>query len=187
MFIRTHFWSTVSKRGTQHADSFLIPKCWFNMLQTHSFNMFITSAISLTFIWWSCRTIWWTFAMFSTIVAVFGRPERSLSPKLLQPRLNSAAQNFTVVNDSAEFPYTESNSSLIFVGVLPFKNKYLVTARYSILSSTHSNDCYVITARPKRLKLWWLTVNRWTTKFTSSHLRVLLSSCWSRKVFGPPS
>src|SRR5436190_18601991 len=98
--------------------------------------------------------------MFSSVVAVFGRPEHSLSPKLLQPRLNSAAQNFTVVNDGAESPYTESNSSLICVGVLPFKNKYLMTARYSILfifiktlTSTHSNDCYIITARPKWLKL----------------------------------
>src|SRR5436190_13574311 len=99
--------------------------------------------------------------MFSSVVAVFGHPERSSSPKILRPRLNSAAQNFTVVNDGAESPYTESNSSLICVGVLPFKNKYLMTARYSILSiftqrltSTHSNDCYITTARPKWLKLW---------------------------------
>ena len=105
--------------------------------------------------------------MFSSVVTVFGRPERSSSPKLLRLCLNSAAQNFTVVNDGAEFPYTESNSSLICVGVLPFKNKYLMTTRYSILSSTHSNDCYITTVRPKWLKLWWVTVNRWTTKFTS--------------------
>ncbi|CAH1389960.1 unnamed protein product [Nezara viridula] len=72
--------------------------------------------------------------MFSWVVAVFGRLERSSSPKLLQRRLNSAAQNFTVVNDGAEPPYTESNLFLICVGVLPFKNKYLMTARYSILS-----------------------------------------------------
>ena len=43
--------------------------------------------------------------MFSSVVVVFGRPERSSSPKLLRPRLNSAAQNFTVVNDGAESPY----------------------------------------------------------------------------------
>ena len=155
------------KRGTQRADSFLMPKRWFNMWQTRSFDMFITSAISLNLIRRSSSTIWWTLAMFWSVVAVFGRHERSSPPKLLRPRLNSAAQYFTVVNDGAESPYTESNSSLICVGVLPFKNKYLVTARYSILSSTHSNDCYITTAHPKRLKLWWVTVNRWTTKFTS--------------------
>src|SRR5436189_6488481 len=88
--------------------------------------------------------------MFSSVVAVFGRSERSSSPKLLRSRLNSAAQNFTVVNDGVESLYTESNSSLICVGVLPFKNNYLMTARYSILSifiktltSSHSNDCYI--------------------------------------------
>ena len=32
---------------------------------------------------------------------IFGRPEPSSSPKLLRPRLNSAAQNVTVVNDGA--------------------------------------------------------------------------------------
>ncbi|GFT05326.1 hypothetical protein TNCV_123551 [Trichonephila clavipes] len=36
--------------------------------------------------------------MFSSVVAVFGRPKRSSSPKLLQPRVNPIAQNFTVQN-----------------------------------------------------------------------------------------
>ncbi|GFX49273.1 hypothetical protein TNCV_3333911 [Trichonephila clavipes] len=40
------------------------------------------------------------------LVAVIGRPERTSSPKLLRPRLHSAAQNFTVVNDGAESSYT---------------------------------------------------------------------------------
>ena len=38
--------------------------------------------------------------------------------------------------------------------VLPFKNKYLLTAQYSILFSTHSNDCYITTAHSKWLKLF---------------------------------
>ncbi|GFV41678.1 uncharacterized protein TNCV_3628291 [Trichonephila clavipes] len=98
--------------------------------------------------------------MVSSVVVVFGRPGRSSSPKLLRPRLNSAAQTFIVVNDDAESPYTESTSSLICVGVLPFKNKYLMTARYTILSiftktltSTPSNDCYITSARPRWLNL----------------------------------
>ncbi|GFU34173.1 hypothetical protein TNCV_3199651 [Trichonephila clavipes] len=62
---------------------------------------------------WSSSTIWGTLAMFSSVVAIFGRPERSSSPKLLQPRLNSAAHNFAEVNNGAESPNTESNSSLI--------------------------------------------------------------------------
>ena len=70
---------------------------------------------------------------------------------------------------------------------IAFKNKYLVTARYSILFWTHSNDCYITTARPKWLKLWWVTVNRWTTKFTSFNLRMLLSLCWGQKLFRPLS
>ena len=143
--------------------------------------------LSLSLIRRSSITIWWTLAMFSSLIAVLRRPERSSSPKLLRPRLNSAAQNFTVVNDGAEFPYIEFNSSLICVGVLPFENKYLMTPRYSILSSTHPNDCYITTARPKWLKLWWVTANRWTMKFTSFYLRMLLSSCWGRKLFRPPS
>ena len=126
-------------------------------------------------------------ATFSSIVAVFGRPESSSSPKLLRPRLNSAAQNVTLVNAGVKSPYTQSNSSLICVGELPFKNKYLMTARYSILSSTHSNDCYITTVRPKWLKLRWVTVNRRTTKFTSFYLRVLLSSCCGQKLFRSPS
>ncbi|GFX56263.1 hypothetical protein TNCV_2241971 [Trichonephila clavipes] len=108
--------------------------------------MFITSAISLKLFRWSSSTMWGILAMFSSVVAVFGRPERSTSPKLLRPRLNSAAQNFSVVNEGAESPYTESNSLLIYVGVLPFKNKYLMPTRYLSLSlftktltSTHSN------------------------------------------------
>ena len=149
-----------SKRGTQRADSFLMPESWCNMWQTRSLDIFITSAISLTLIRRSSSPIWWTLAMLSSAVAVFGRPERSSSPKLLRPRLNSAAQNFTVVNDGALSPYTVSNSTLICVGVLPFKNKYLMTARYSIfsiftktLTSTHSNDCQLKTARPNWLQL----------------------------------
>ena len=117
--------------------------------------MFITSVISLTLFRRLSNINWWTLAKFSSVVAVFGRPKRSSSPKLLRPRLNSAAQNVSVVNDGAE-------------------------------SSTHSNDCYITTARPKWLKLWWVTFNRWTTKFTSFYLRVLLSSCWGLKLFRPP-
>ena len=149
-----------------------------------SFDIFITSVISLTLIRRAFSTIWWTLAMFSSVVAVFGCPERSSSPKLLRPRLNSPAQYFTVVNDGAESPYTESNSSSICVGVLSFKNKYLMTDRYSILSPTHSN---ITTVRPKWLKFWWVTFDRWITKFTSFYLRILLSSCWGPKLFRPPS
>lgn len=47
-------------------------------------------------------------------------------------RLNSAAQYFTSRNDDAVSPYTASNASLICIGVLPFKDKYLMTARFSI-------------------------------------------------------
>ncbi|GFY36250.1 hypothetical protein TNCV_4846221 [Trichonephila clavipes] len=53
--------------------------------------------------------------MFSSVVAVFGRPERSSSPKHLQPRLNSAARNFTVVNDEVGKPIDE-NSACVEVG-----------------------------------------------------------------------
>ncbi|KAG7301491.1 hypothetical protein JYU34_014457 [Plutella xylostella] len=98
--------------------------------------------------------------MLSSVIAFFGRPERSSSPKLLRPRFNSAAQNFTVVNDGEDSPCTESNSSLICVGAFPFKNEYFKTPRYSIfsifsemLTSTHSNDCKIKTARQKWLKL----------------------------------
>ena len=49
-----------------------------------------------------------------------------------------------MVNDGAQSPNTESNSSLISVGVLPFKNKYLMTARYSTSSQVTENDGEIV-------------------------------------------
>ncbi|GFX20658.1 transposable element Tcb2 transposase [Trichonephila clavipes] len=60
--------------------------------------------LSLTLIRWSSSTIWWTLVMVSSVVAVFGRPERSSSPKLLRPRLNSTTQNFTVTGSAGQRP-----------------------------------------------------------------------------------
>ena len=50
------------------------------------------------------------FVVGAVILLTEVRHERSSSPKLLRPRLNSAAQNFTVVNDGAE-----SNSFLMSI------------------------------------------------------------------------
>ncbi|GFT72654.1 hypothetical protein NPIL_195341, partial [Nephila pilipes] len=36
------------------------------------------------------------------MVTVLGRPERSLSPKLVLPHLSSTVQKFSMVNDGAE-------------------------------------------------------------------------------------
>lgn len=64
-------------------------------------------------------------AMLLLVEAVFKRLERH------QP-LNSASQSFTLVNDGAGSPYTASNLSSIYLGVWPFKSKFLMTARYLI-------------------------------------------------------
>lgn len=76
-------------------------------------------------------------AILSTIsgtVTSFGRPGRSSSIMLVRPRLNSAVQYLIVYNEGVGSPYTASNSVLISPLFFPFKNKYLITARISILS-----------------------------------------------------
>lgn len=50
-------------------------------------------------------------------------------------------------------------------------------------TSVNSNEYYVTTASSKWLKLWKLTLNRWTTEFNIFHLRVLPSLLWDRKHF----
>ena len=148
------------------------------MTNTRSFDMFITSVISLTLIRQPSSTIWWTLAMFSTVVAVFGRPERSSSPKLLRPRLNSAAQNVTVANDGAEsLPLYRIQLSFdlrirIAFQKPMFNDSLVLNFILNSLKRLLHNNC-----ASKWLKLWLVTVNRWTTKFTSFYLRVLLYLC----------
>lgn len=69
---KMHFWSSVSKRGTQRAVNLRMPNSSVNIWQIRSFDMFRASAISLILIRWSFRTIWRTFSMSSVAVAVIG-------------------------------------------------------------------------------------------------------------------
>ena len=55
------FWSTVSKRSTHFEDSFLIDKCSCKMVNTLSFDMFNSSAISCNFNLQSTKTNLWSF------------------------------------------------------------------------------------------------------------------------------
>ena len=64
----------------------------------------------------------------------FGLPERGASAALVQPRLKSATQVFTVENEDADSPKVASNSALISVGDKPLIWKYFITARISIFS-----------------------------------------------------
>ncbi|GFS51126.1 hypothetical protein TNCV_3532451 [Trichonephila clavipes] len=41
--------------------------------------------------------------------------------QLVRPRLNSATQYFTIVNEEADSPRVESSSEFILVGLRPFK------------------------------------------------------------------
>lgn len=96
----------------------LVRKCfrsWLNFDSIHDKHVVWTYS-------WPFSTIRWTFATLLSVVAVSGRPERSLSPKLVWPHLNSTSKNFTVVNDGADSPYTASNSSLLCVSVLRSKS-----------------------------------------------------------------
>ena len=68
------------------------------------FQMPIVSAISRTFICRSSNTISYTCSMISGIVALFGRPLRGSSSRLVRPRLNSAA-HFLIVEKKEKSPH----------------------------------------------------------------------------------
>lgn len=62
-----------------------------------------------------------------------------------------AAQNFTMVNNGEKSPYTESNSSSIcitFQKQIFYDSSIPISSIFiKILTSTHSNDCQIKTAR----------------------------------------
>jgi hypothetical protein len=69
--------STVSKRGTYLADSFVIPKYSCTIFCTGSDEMPTISTISLIFIRRSANTISWILWIISSVVTSIKRPERS--------------------------------------------------------------------------------------------------------------
>jgi len=71
---------------------------------TRSFEMHIVSAISRTFIHRSSNTTSCTCLMVSGVVALFGRPSRGSSSRLLRPCLNSSAHFLIVENEGEESP-----------------------------------------------------------------------------------
>ena len=72
-------WSTVSKRGTYLADSFLMPKHSCKMYHTRPTKMFTVPLNSRTFNRRSLSTMLWILSIISWEVTSFGRPGRSAS------------------------------------------------------------------------------------------------------------
>ena len=89
MITRLRFWSAVSKRGIDLADSFLMPKFSCRMFRTHSFLMFTISTISLAFTLRLANTISWILFNISSVVTSTGPPERGASLVLVRPHRNS--------------------------------------------------------------------------------------------------
>ncbi|GFU80125.1 hypothetical protein TNCV_580051 [Trichonephila clavipes] len=117
--------------------------------------MFITFAISLTLIHRVSGTIWLTLMMFSLVVAVFVRPERSSSPKLLRPRSNSAAQNFTVIIDGAKRAHTQDPTHLRFADEAHFwLNGYVNKQNCRIWSEANPQVYVESPLHPEKLTVW---------------------------------
>jgi hypothetical protein len=102
--MRVRFLSAVSKRGTHLAQSFFISSPSCKIYPTRSFEMPIVSAILRTFIRWSSNSISCTCSMISGVVALFGRPSRGSTSRLVRPRLNSAVHFLIVENEGEESP-----------------------------------------------------------------------------------
>ena len=117
---RRNFWSIVSKRGTHLTQSFSMHKCWCKILWTHSVDIPVVSAISLTFNLRSSRTILCIFSIISPVGTSIRRPDPVSSSVLVRLFLNSEIHCLTV-DDGEEFISVESISSLIWIGVKPFK------------------------------------------------------------------
>lgn len=60
----------------------------------------------------------------SSVIVVYGRPERSSSRMDVRQRLNSAAHFSTVENEMEKFFKVESNSVCMSIGIKLFKTKY---------------------------------------------------------------
>jgi len=103
-FMWVRFWSAVSKSSTHLAQSFFISNPSCKIYPTHSFEMPIVSAVSLTFICRSSNTISCTCSMISGVVALFGCPSCGSSSRLEQPHLNPAAHFLIVENEGEESP-----------------------------------------------------------------------------------
>jgi hypothetical protein len=86
--IRFRLLSTVSKRGTHLADSFVIPKYSCTIFCTGSDEMPTISTISLIFIRRSANTISWILWIISSVVTSIERPGRSLFRTDIRPCLN---------------------------------------------------------------------------------------------------
>ena len=102
IFMWVHFWSAVSKRGTHLVQNFFVSDSSCKIYSTRSFEMPIVSAISCTFIRRSSSTISYTCSIISGGVALFGRPSRGSSTRLVRPRLNSAAHFLILENEGEE-------------------------------------------------------------------------------------
>lgn len=84
--------------------------------------------------------------MLSSVGVVFGRPEHASSPKLLRPRFNSAAQNFTLINDGAVH-----GADGVFIHKTPliFDLRRHIAFQKQIPNDTKTLSKIITTVRPK--------------------------------------
>ena len=102
---RLRLLSGVSKRGTHHADSFLMHKISCRIWPTRSFEMHTVSAISRIF---NRRP--WMFVTLSSVVVIFGAPGYGSSKTDLRRRWNSLNQFLMVAINGEESLYTASKT-----------------------------------------------------------------------------
>jgi hypothetical protein len=97
------------------------------MFCVRSYELTIVSAISLMANLRSPIIRSHTFAIFSSVLDVVGRPERDSSSMLFRPRLNSATHFFYSLNVVSMCSWTSFGANL-------FLNKYWINTRSSLFS-----------------------------------------------------
>lgn len=125
------------KGGKHHADSFFMCKCSCKMMRTPSTKNSAMSATSRTFIHQSC--------CFSVDLIVYRH--------VLLTTLEVSSLFFIVENDGVEYSKVEYISSFICVAVRPFKTKYSITTRHSILSTFRKNKKLLCTPKAHQSKI----------------------------------
>lgn len=149
------------------------------------FRHLVASIISLTLILRSSSTIWWILAMLWLVVAVFGRPNRSLSPKLLRPYLNSNAQNCAGGKWCCRVPIYRVQPIFDLRRRIIFQRDRSILDFFHFHKNIYSHGLVQVTVRSRSLKLWLIPLERCT--FPDLYWRVLPSTRRGRKLSRPPS
>lgn len=115
--VRAFSWLSTSTAPNAHILYFLISTYFCKTLYTHLHNI---PAISLTVNRRFSMTVWCTKSTISSVLAVFGRPERSSSKKLVRPRLPSPTQLVLTLVDEKKLHRIQSATHFLFLKSLSY-------------------------------------------------------------------